>query len=161
MTPKVNAMYEAHDVQADMPKEKQEEQAKLILCFDGTGNQFSGDTSDTNVVKLYQKFNRKTPNQYHYYQRKSGFRVPVCNQRSIHLSKPITRLSRVSINDQSFKLSLLTSVSPQLELEPTQRMPHPSTLDYGVASSAAGPRHWTKGSAQPLTSMLLPATVSQ
>ena len=65
-------MYESHDVQADMEKE---EQARLILCFDGTGNQYSGDTSDTNVVKLYQKFNRKTPNQYHYYQRKFGFRV--------------------------------------------------------------------------------------
>ena len=99
MTPELNGMYEAHDVQADMSKEKQEEPAKLILCFDGTGNQYSGDTSDTNIVKLYQKFNRKTPNQYHYYQREFGFRVPVCNQRSIHMSKPTTRLSRVSIND--------------------------------------------------------------
>ena len=43
--------------------------AKLILCFDGTGNKYSGDPSDTNVVKLYQKFNREAPNQYHYYQR--------------------------------------------------------------------------------------------
>ena len=105
MTPKVNGMYEAHEVQADMPKE---EQAKLILCFDGTGNQFSGDTSDTNVVKLYQKLNRKTPNQYHYYQRKFSFRVPFCNQRSIHLSRKATRLSWVSISSQSFKFSLLT-----------------------------------------------------
>ena len=87
MTPEVNGMYENHDVQTDMPNEKREEQARLILCFDGTGNQYSGDTSDTNVVKLYQKFNRKTPNQYHYYQRKFGFRVPFCNQCSIHLSK--------------------------------------------------------------------------
>ena len=43
--------------------------SKLILCFDGTGNKYLGDPSDTNVVKLYQKFNRETPNQYHYYQR--------------------------------------------------------------------------------------------
>ncbi|KAL9607719.1 MAG: hypothetical protein Q9167_007390 [Letrouitia subvulpina] len=42
---------------------------KLILCFDGTGNQYSANTSDTNIVKLYQKFDRETPNQYHYYQR--------------------------------------------------------------------------------------------
>lgn len=47
------------------------ERAKLILCFDGTGNQYSGDTSDTNIVKLYQKFDRESPYQYHYYQRKS------------------------------------------------------------------------------------------
>lgn len=47
------------------------ERGKLILCFDGTGNQYSGDTSDTNIVKLYQKFDRESPYQYHYYQRKS------------------------------------------------------------------------------------------
>ncbi|KAL1799675.1 hypothetical protein ACET3X_000017 [Alternaria dauci] len=41
---------------------------KLILCFDGTGNKFEGNTSDTNIVKLYDKFDRKDPNQYHYYQ---------------------------------------------------------------------------------------------
>lgn len=44
---------------------------KLILCFDGTGNQYAGDTSDTNIVKIYQKFDRKAPGQYHCYQRKS------------------------------------------------------------------------------------------
>lgn len=44
---------------------------KLVLCFDGTGNQYSANTSDTNIVKLYQKFDREVPNQYHYYQRKS------------------------------------------------------------------------------------------
>ncbi|KAI4212379.1 MAG: hypothetical protein LQ351_004949 [Letrouitia transgressa] len=41
---------------------------KLVLCFDGTGNQYSANTSDTNIVKLYQKFDREVPNQYHYYQ---------------------------------------------------------------------------------------------
>ncbi|USP78020.1 hypothetical protein yc1106_05294 [Curvularia clavata] len=41
---------------------------KLILCFDGTGNVFEGNTSDTNIVKLYDKFDRKDPMQYHYYQ---------------------------------------------------------------------------------------------
>jgi uncharacterized protein (DUF2235 family) len=43
---------------------------KLLLCFDGTGNVFEGNTSDTNIVKLYDKFDRKDPNQYHYYQSK-------------------------------------------------------------------------------------------
>ena len=43
--------------------------SKLILCFDGTGNKYLEDPSDTNVVKLYQKFDREAPNQYHYYQR--------------------------------------------------------------------------------------------
>ena len=45
--------------------------SRLVVCFDGTGNSFQGDTSDTNIVKLYEKFNRSDPNQFHYYQRKS------------------------------------------------------------------------------------------
>ena len=48
---------------------KHVEHGKLVVCFDGTGNQYSGDTSDTNVVKLYQKLDREALNQYHYYQR--------------------------------------------------------------------------------------------
>lgn len=41
---------------------------KLVLCFDGTGNAFSGSNSDTNVVKLLSKLDRNDPNQFHYYQ---------------------------------------------------------------------------------------------
>lgn len=43
---------------------------RLILCFDGTGNEFLGNTGDTNIVKLYNKFDRSAPHQMHYYQRK-------------------------------------------------------------------------------------------
>ncbi|KAK4442290.1 hypothetical protein QBC34DRAFT_453190 [Podospora aff. communis PSN243] len=41
---------------------------KLILCFDGTGNMFSGSNADTNVVKLLNKLDRNDPHQFHYYQ---------------------------------------------------------------------------------------------
>lgn len=41
---------------------------KLILCFDGTGNTFTGSNADTNVVKILNKLDRNNPNQYHYYQ---------------------------------------------------------------------------------------------
>lgn len=51
----------AAEVQAPEPK-------KLVLCFDGTGNEFSGSNADTNVVKLLHKLDRNDPNQYHYYQ---------------------------------------------------------------------------------------------
>ncbi|KAF5008009.1 hypothetical protein FDECE_5693 [Fusarium decemcellulare] len=47
----------------DAPKPK-----KLILCFDGTGNTFSGSNADTNVVKILSKLDRNHPGQYHYYQ---------------------------------------------------------------------------------------------
>ena len=59
------------DSQINGSIKKQKEHGKLICCFDGTGNEYSGDTSDTNVVKLYQKFDRNAPKQFHYYQRKS------------------------------------------------------------------------------------------
>ncbi|KKY21487.1 putative sporulation associated protein [Phaeomoniella chlamydospora] len=41
---------------------------RLVLCFDGTGNSYSGTTADTNVVKIYQKFDKSTKDQFHYYQ---------------------------------------------------------------------------------------------
>lgn len=46
------------------------EPKKLVLCFDGTGNTFSGSNADTNVVKILSKFDRNDPHQYHYYQSK-------------------------------------------------------------------------------------------
>ena len=51
------------------PEDQKVHGGKLLCCFDGTGNRYSGDTSDTNIVKLYQKFDRNAPKQFHYYQR--------------------------------------------------------------------------------------------
>ncbi|KAG4442110.1 hypothetical protein IFR05_002396 [Cadophora sp. M221] len=41
---------------------------RLVLCFDGTGNKFQGNESDTNIVKLFQMLDRRDPAQFHYYQ---------------------------------------------------------------------------------------------
>lgn len=49
---------------AEQPKEPN----KLVLCFDGTGNTFSGSNADTNVVKILNKLDRHYPRQFHYYQ---------------------------------------------------------------------------------------------
>lgn len=49
---------------------KIQETKKLILCFDGTGNTFSGTNADTNVVKLLSKLDRNHADQFHYYQSK-------------------------------------------------------------------------------------------
>ena len=58
-------------------KEREEKGPKppnrLVLCFDGTGNKFSGTSSDTNIVKLYQMCDRAAKGQFHYYQRTSLF----------------------------------------------------------------------------------------
>ena len=63
---------EAHVYDTDMTESKRIPN-RLILCFDGTGNQFIGNTSDTNIVKLYNKFDRSSPHQLHYYQRESQY----------------------------------------------------------------------------------------
>ena len=52
------------------PGTEKGKRSRLVVCFDGTGNQYMGDTSDTNIVKLYQKLDRANKDQFHYYQRK-------------------------------------------------------------------------------------------
>ncbi|KAL2835741.1 hypothetical protein BJY01DRAFT_223040 [Aspergillus pseudoustus] len=44
------------------------EPRRLVLCFDGTGNQYQGTEEDTNIVKIYEMLERHIPGQYHYYQ---------------------------------------------------------------------------------------------
>ncbi|OHE95059.1 hypothetical protein CORC01_09583 [Colletotrichum orchidophilum] len=41
---------------------------KLILCFDGTGNKFRGDDSDSNILKIFRMLDSNADDQYHYYQ---------------------------------------------------------------------------------------------
>lgn len=61
---------------------------KIVLCFDGTGNKFHGDDSDSNILKIFRMLDRTASDQCmtlvpfaknylltvsadHYYQRKS------------------------------------------------------------------------------------------
>ncbi|CAI4214383.1 unnamed protein product [Parascedosporium putredinis] len=60
------------------------EPKKLILCFDGTGNKFTGSNADTNVVKLLSKLDRNDPNQYHYYQ--TGIGTYDIHEKTVHKS---------------------------------------------------------------------------
>lgn len=41
---------------------------KLVLCFDGTGNKFRGDDSDSNILKIFRCLDRVDGDQFHYYQ---------------------------------------------------------------------------------------------
>ncbi|EWZ79473.1 hypothetical protein BFJ63_vAg14693 [Fusarium oxysporum f. sp. narcissi] len=71
-----------------------DEYVKLILCFDGTGNTFSGTNADTNVVKILRKLDRNHKKQYHYYQ--TGIGTYDVNENSVHKT-PIGEVrSRVS-----------------------------------------------------------------
>ncbi|RDW76905.1 T6SS phospholipase effector Tle1-like catalytic domain-containing protein [Aspergillus mulundensis] len=58
------------------------EPVKLVLCFDGTGNTFSGSNADTNVVKLLSMLDRTHPKQYHYYQ--TGIGTYSINETSVN-----------------------------------------------------------------------------
>ena len=40
----------------------------LILCFDGTGNKFSGDSGDSNIIKIYSMIDRQSTDIHSYYQ---------------------------------------------------------------------------------------------
>jgi uncharacterized protein (DUF2235 family) len=40
----------------------------FVLCFDGTGNKFSGTDSDSNILKIYRMLDRTQGNTFHYYQ---------------------------------------------------------------------------------------------
>ncbi|KAI0415156.1 hypothetical protein F5X98DRAFT_347636 [Xylaria grammica] len=60
------------------------EPKKLVLCFDGTGNTFSGSNADTNVVKLLNKLDRHAPRQFHYYQ--TGIGTYDVNEKSVNKS---------------------------------------------------------------------------
>ena len=44
---------------------------ELVLCFDGTGNTFRADGSETNILKIFRMLDRTAGDQYHYYQRES------------------------------------------------------------------------------------------
>ncbi|KAM0543699.1 hypothetical protein ACHAPJ_012148 [Fusarium lateritium] len=61
-----------------------DEYVKIILCFDGTGNTFSGTNADTNVVKILRRLDRNHKNQYHYYQ--TGIGTYDINESSVNKS---------------------------------------------------------------------------
>ncbi|KAJ4420896.1 hypothetical protein N0V82_004075 [Gnomoniopsis sp. IMI 355080] len=45
------------------PREKRTHK-KLILCFDGTGNKFHGDDSDSNILKIFRMLDRTANDQF-------------------------------------------------------------------------------------------------
>jgi hypothetical protein len=40
----------------------------FVLCFDGTGNKFSGTDADSNILKIFRMLDRTDHTQFHYYQ---------------------------------------------------------------------------------------------
>ncbi|KAI4260106.1 MAG: hypothetical protein LQ352_000485 [Teloschistes flavicans] len=48
---------------APLPQRK-----KIVLCFDGTGNKFSGTDADSNILKIFRMLDRSNGVDEHYYQ---------------------------------------------------------------------------------------------
>jgi uncharacterized protein (DUF2235 family) len=72
-TPNNNPMdYGAANHRSHIPK-------KFVLCFDGTGNKFSGTDSDSNILKIYRMLDRNGDDQFHYYQPGIGTYVTKAN----------------------------------------------------------------------------------
>ena len=40
----------------------------FVLCFDGTGNKFSGTEADSNILKIYRMLDKDSDDVFHYYQ---------------------------------------------------------------------------------------------
>ncbi|EWC44852.1 hypothetical protein DRE_00911 [Drechslerella stenobrocha 248] len=62
-----------------------DKQRRLVLCFDGTGNKFHGNDSDSNIVKIYELLDRRSENQFHYYQ--PGIGTYVQNESSSFIGR--------------------------------------------------------------------------
>ncbi|KAL0261285.1 hypothetical protein SLS55_004982 [Diplodia seriata] len=81
---------------------------RLVLCFDGTGNQFLGNEADTNIVKIYQMLQRHTDGQFHYYQPGIGTYIKgqsKCSRRSIFDIWPAIKSSVLKAVDQALGTS--------------------------------------------------------
>ena len=51
----------------------------FVLCFDGTGDKFTGTVTDSNVLKIYRLLDKRVKNSYHYYQPGIGTYVPTAS----------------------------------------------------------------------------------
>jgi hypothetical protein len=45
------------------PRTPRSKPHKIVLCFDGTGNKFHGDDSDSNILKIYRMLDRTASDQ--------------------------------------------------------------------------------------------------
>jgi len=62
-----------------VPHKRTHERKKFVLCFDGTGNKFSGTDADSNILKIYRMLDRNGDDQFHYYQPGIGTYVTKAN----------------------------------------------------------------------------------
>lgn len=64
----LNAHREAMESAVAVQQHPYRHRKKFVLCFDGTGNKFSGTDADSNILKIYRMLDRNGDDQFHYYQ---------------------------------------------------------------------------------------------
>ena len=65
--PRVSHGTRSSSLQERVPFGALRRRKRIILCFDGTGNKFSGTDSDSNILKIYRMLDRNNGDK-HYYQ---------------------------------------------------------------------------------------------
>jgi hypothetical protein len=84
--------YQLQRPKNELPPPEPRGPRKLVLCFDGTGNKFHGDDSDSNILKIYRMLDRTADDQYHYYQRRCSTIVMIL-VGDAHLTPDVQRAS--------------------------------------------------------------------
>lgn len=97
------------------------EPKKLVLCFDGTGNAYTGSNSDTNVVKILNKLDRQDPQQYHYYQSEFFFALLIF----LLLTKKLAGIGTYDIDEKSVNKTLFGQLKSSIS----------QTIDQGIGTT--------------------------
>ncbi|KAH8433374.1 T6SS phospholipase effector Tle1-like catalytic domain-containing protein [Aspergillus melleus] len=79
-------------------------QRELILCFDGTGNTFRADGSESNILKIFRMLDRKRENRFCYYQPGIGKETTPGTFANAAL-RPFSNLPTHTIFEQAFASS--------------------------------------------------------
>ncbi|CAG8949481.1 hypothetical protein HYFRA_00007711 [Hymenoscyphus fraxineus] len=58
----------AQDDFAESRVTQRSQRKTIVLCFDGTGNKFHGNSSDSNILKIFRMLDRSSGRSFHYYQ---------------------------------------------------------------------------------------------
>jgi uncharacterized protein (DUF2235 family) len=57
----------------------------FALCFDGTGNEFRGDSTDSNVLRIFRLLDRSSPLQFSWYNPGLGTYVDSASLEQVNL----------------------------------------------------------------------------
>lgn len=99
----------------------------FVLCFDGTGNKFSGTESDSNILKIFRGLDRSDPDQFHYYQPGIGTYVS-SNDFSSKGRVARMKSAYLKAKDSAIGISFDQHVMGGYKVSDNQSLPRPDTM---------------------------------